>query len=87
MYDLKALKVAVDRACEEAFVKRKEFDEAINWGDLGCISARYIVDDDGGEFYQAFISEAAPECPSFCEFIYKRLCEAGFPGVEVFTEW
>lgn len=87
MYNLKALREAADKACEEAFTKRKEFHEAINWGDLGCISARYIVDDEGNEFYQVIIDEAAPECSKFHGFICEWLCIAGFPDVEVLTEW
>ena len=84
---LRNLKAAADKAIESAQANKRKLDGAINWGDLGCICAEHVVDQDGDESYRVAISEAAPENWRFHRFIRERLAEAGFPDVSVVTEW
>lgn len=61
-------------------------NEAINWGDLHCQLARYVIDDTGAEYYQVVIEEASPSCYKFNGFIGEKLMPE-FGHVEVITEW
>lgn len=81
---LRVISDIVNAACVDA---RGLIDEAINWGDLRCVDARYYVSVSGEEGYEVLIEEASPDCPEFCRFVYDRLEQHGFKGVEVRTEW
>jgi len=85
---LKRLKDATQQACDEALDRSHEFaDEAINWGDLGCVRAEYTLDDQGDVGYGAWIEEAAPQSAKLCAFIGQRLQEMGHKDVRVRCEW
>ncbi len=84
---LQALLDATNQAIETARTQVRDFDEAINWGDLRCVTAEYSVDQDGCGTFKTMIEEAAPDCPVFHDFIQERLMAAGFPDVLVTTEW
>ena len=84
-YDLKELKEAANKACEAAY--RAPMIESVNWDDLCCISAKKSIDDEGNIEYQVLISEAAPTAYKLQLFVAESLMTAGFPDVEVVTEW
>jgi hypothetical protein len=84
---LQILRDASNDAISEAFEKRQEISGAINWGDLCCVAAEFIVDQEGNQRVQVRIEEAAPDYGEFHEFIAKRLEENGFGNVTVLTEW
>jgi hypothetical protein len=84
---LKQLRDAAYNACNAAQGVAGEIKGAINWGDLGCVSAeRYETDED--DFgYRVLIEEAAPDAYHLQKFIANYLDEHGFSYVEVMTEW
>lgn len=88
-YDLKALRECADEACDLAHAAG--IQDAINWGDLGCVYAyRFTRDYDGGdreEGYAVHIEECAPDCRGLSLFISDHLEAAGFSGIEVEMEW
>jgi hypothetical protein len=84
---LQALKTATDEICREAYEKRGEIQDAVNWADLRCWSAEFSIDDEGDESYRVVIEEASPDCRKFREFVSTRLEARGFKDVEVETEW
>lgn len=84
---LKELREATDECIEMARESRDTFDEAINWGDLGCVEASKVITDKGTERYVVLIEEASPDCIDFQEFISFELGLKGFDKVEVRTEW
>lgn len=60
---------------------------AINWGDLGCVAANYCIDNDGREFYQVIIEEAAEENPALERAIREALQRDGWEHVGVIITW
>lgn len=84
---LNTLREVADAACDEAFAQRNTLKGAINWGDLGCVSAEYYVDADGGEGYRITIEEADPWNTELHEFIQTKITEAGYADIEIYTEW
>lgn len=84
---LTALREAADRICDEAFAARDTIKGPINWGDLGCVRAEYYVADDGVKGYRVLIEEAHHDNAELHEFIAAKLREAGYPDVEIQTEW
>jgi len=82
---LKSLCEAVDEVCKQADPKR--FDGAINWGDLGCVSAMWVMDDSGIEYASVLIEEASDSNYDFQLYVMENLVLRGFPDVEVRTEW
>jgi hypothetical protein len=86
-YDLKELRMVASEACNEAFHKRAEINDAVNWANVSCVSAQYCVDDEGYPSYRVEIEEASPNCSGFREFIHGRLEAAGFHGIDIQMEW
>lgn len=84
---LQRLREAADAALTEAFAHRDDIGGAVNWADLRCLEARVFTTDDGETGYQVFIEEAAPDAHELQAFVGAKLREAGFPVVEVVTEW
>ena len=81
------LKDATDLAIADARRRKMQFDDAVNWGDLGCIAAEYVLDSEGTESFRVVIAEAAPDAGEFRRFIEEALGQSGFPAVDVATEW
>jgi hypothetical protein len=78
---IKAIELAADQG---------KFDtrcQSVNWADLGCVSAQYVVDHDGYKFYRVVIEEVSSGAVFFHKFIYDYLTDHGFPDVEVSLEW
>lgn len=91
---LVALREEVDSLCDDAFAEHHASGgdtfrgDAINWGDLGCVSAEFWVDDATHTGYRVYIEEAAPDgCPLLVGWIETKLGERGFTDIEVVTEW
>jgi len=60
---------------------------AINWGNLRCIAASYVVDDRGDEGYEVLIEEASPDNPELADFISYQLDGTEFSPLEIRFEW
>lgn len=60
---------------------------AVNWGDLRCTEARYVIDELGLEFYEVHIEEASAEADEFQRLVFSKLEKAGWREVIVITEW
>lgn len=84
---LESLKQATDDAIRAAHRKRREISGAINWADLHCLQAAWVVTDDEYDYAEVTIEEASPECSEFHAFIHKYLAAHGWPDVSVVTEW
>ncbi len=67
--------------------KGKFIGDAINWGDLKCFDARFVVNMDGNECYEVWIDEASPDCSTLRSFVEDWLLERGHSNVVVMTEW
>ena len=87
MRDLKELRGLTDDAIGAAESQGTVIQGAINWANLFCSEACYVLDDEGEERYQVSIEEVAPDNPTLQEFIENWLAEHGWPGVVVITEW
>jgi len=86
-YDLKALRAAAEQAIEAAKENTDAFVSFIDWESLAIVVARYWADDDGDSGYVVTIEECADDDGPIRRFIADHLAAAGFPGVEVQTEW
>jgi len=86
-YDLKLLRAAGERAIASAHQNAAKIAGAINWGDLHCVAALRVEDDQGEIHYRVEIEEAAPDNDKLSRHVSEYLTGCGFPGVEVYTEW
>lgn len=59
----------------------------VNWADLHCVDASFVVSLAEGKYYRVDIEEAAPDNEAFKIFIERWLDAAGFGLVVVYTEW
>lgn len=82
------LQLDVDAILEEASKLKSLFrEDPINWGDLSCVSTEYYETCFGENGSRVFISEAAPEATTLKEFVFDKLRERDWIGIEVITEW
>jgi len=86
-YDLKELERAAIKACEMAEAARESFDDPVNWGDFGVVTAEYYQDSDGCDGYRVNVEEASPEAYDVQLFIGEELASLGFEDIKVITEW
>jgi len=65
------------------------FNEPINYYDLGCVEARIWSNQEGNEGYTVYIEEAGTDCYEFKMWIKEKLVGMGwqFPEIEVVTRW
>ncbi len=87
---LNELQRCTGRAIEVALAQKNALQrhrESINWADLRCVHAEFVVEQNGSTFYRVWIEEASPGCPEFHQFICTELQKAGFFNVEVRTDW
>ena len=59
-------------------VKPDDFDEAINWGDLGVHGTAVMLYDDGALEYQVHVEELDPNCPKFIKHVETELLRKGW---------
>lgn len=87
--DLKELRAVAERIIREAYDNRNSHDikGAINWGDLHCVAALRVEDDHGEISYRVEIEEVSPDAAELQRYVHERLKAAGYPDVEVYTEW
>ena len=86
-YNLAKLRTVATKACYDALDHSKGIADAVNWGDLSCVSAERCESDEGDTRYLVIIEEAAPDASNLQNYIAVYLATHGFPGVEVMTEW
>ncbi len=67
--------------------RRNQFKGPVNWADLSCLQAAWVVTDDGESYAEVTIEEASPESTDFQEAIRAALERRGWPDVRVVTEW
>lgn len=83
---LQKLKKVTDEILDEAKA-RDDIKGAINWADLRCIEARYVMTDDGSEHFEVVISEADPHQHDLYVFVFTKLQKRRYyPTYPVF-EW
>lgn len=54
---------------------------------LRCTYAEYRLDDEGHEHFAVSVQEASPDDGELQKFVHEQLSEAGFPNIQVETEW
>lgn len=86
-YDLQALRACADAACSAALGDPRTKGEAVNFGDLHCVSAARVCSDDGVVNQRVVIEEADPSCEGLRSIISEHLAAAGFHDVDVVIQW
>lgn len=61
--------------------------DAINFGDLSCTEASFVITDTNDEYRQVLIEEASPDCRKLPALMRQKLADGGFGDVQVVTEW
>jgi hypothetical protein len=87
---LKELRAVTDRAIEtvRASWTGCRNQVTVNWADLRCTEAAWIVTDFGGDGrVQVTVEEASPEVSLFRDAVSAALAQSGWPDVSVLTEW
>ena len=85
--ELQTLIGLANDACQAAFNNEKCREDAVNWGDLGCIEAQFCADEHGNTWYHVLIEEAFPSADNLRNFVMEYLAAAEYAGVEVETAW
>jgi len=65
----------------------QEFNEAINWGDLGPAEVVRSFDQDQRMWLRVVIEEAAPGCEKLIAAVSAGLAAQGWTGVQIDTQW
>ena len=82
---LRKLKWATNEAIEA--VRKEDIPEAVDWANLRCVNAQWIVDDEGNKHAAVVVDEASPEAGLLQAAIRAELERLGWPDVRVVTEW
>ena len=82
---LKELKAATDAAI--GAIKISPCNGPVNWADLRCVEARWVVTDEGESYYEVLIEEAGPDAIALQRLVQTDLYLAGWKDVRVVTEW
>ena len=61
--------------------------EPVNWAALYCYSAGIVQDYRGMTSYVVMVEEASGDAANFGDWLTEQLTLAGWPNVEVVTEW
>lgn len=85
--NLKELRDAANKACDMAFDEKERPGKAINWADLGCVSAERYETDQGDTGYRVYIEEVSPDEHKLPWYIAGKLEEMGYKDIEVITAW
>jgi hypothetical protein len=83
--ELVKLREATNRAIDE--VQKQRTKGAVNWADLHCLQAAWVVTDEEESYAEVTIEEAAPEADEFQTAVMLELDKLGYPNVHVVTEW
>ena len=84
--ELKKLRAATEDVIDTIIISDPP-NWPVNWADLSCRQASWVVTDDGAEYAEVLIEEASPEAVEFRETVRCELARRGYPGVQVVTEW
>ena len=90
MIDLKELEKAGEAAVRKAYDKRQEYllsQDPVNWGDIHCRWAEEYKTSTGDRGYRVYLEEAAPSASHLQRFVALELEDAGYPDIEVVTDW
>jgi hypothetical protein len=64
--------------------------DAINWGDLGCITVEKVKTFSGNVAsteWRVLVKKASPDAYEFRTLVAEELARRGYSGVAVVTEW
>lgn len=84
---LQSLKRDVEEILQAAVAAPVKVAGAINWGNLHCCQTAECCDDQGREYLEALIEEAAPDAGELHLLVLGRLLELGWSDVVIRTEW
>ena len=62
-------------------------NEPVNWAALYCHSAGLVQDYRKAMGYVVMVEAASPDAATFGDWLSEQLTMAGWPNVEVVTEW
>jgi len=82
---LKRLRDEVDHILDNT--DPSDIDGAINWADLGCVEASYVLNQEGHTYYSVLIEEADPHNTELQMHIHNEIGKLMDITVEVRTEW
>ena len=84
---LNEYKIICDKAIDEA--EKIKIEGAINWADLKCNEVKYILNNDGENYYEFIIDEADPINDEFQRYISDYISDvAGInEDFQIITEW
>ena len=85
--DLQKLRAATNDAIGVIETREARPKEAINWADLRCVQAAWVLTDEDESYAEVTIEEAHQECSDFQKAVAAELEKRGWPGVRVVTEW
>lgn len=84
---LRSLKRDVEEILQKAAASPVKLEGAINWGDLHCSQTAECRDDQGREYLEVLIEEAAPDAGVLQLQVRGELMKLGWRDVVVRTEW
>ena len=88
---LKALKAETDQILDHLCKSYDGIDELsedpINWGDLSCVQAEWVQDDEGREYARVQIEEVDPNASRLQAYVTEKLAQANWPDIVVETNW
>lgn len=87
MSDLGRLRAATNDAIAVVSSSAQKPSGPVNWGDLHCRQASWVITDDGSEYPEVLIEEASPDATEFQSAVTAKLERSGWPGVNVVTAW
>jgi hypothetical protein len=62
-------------------------NDAVNWDDLSCTEATYVMNDAGDEYFNVIIEEADPNSYALCEFVRQELVERDYHLTYPICQW
>ena len=87
---LRALRIATNVLLEKLTKERmaeKPFRRGgVNWADLKCCDAEFVIDLDGEEHYRVTVDEVSPDEYELASYVQQGLLKE-FGYIEVLTEW
>ena len=84
---LEAIRDATEEILTQAQAHKHEIEGPINWAGLHCCGSRYIMTDDGDEYFEVMIEDADRYNEHLYQFVRERLMALDFDLVYPVFGW
>lgn len=84
---LKGLENEVETILQELQKDKQNIDGSINWADLHCVEAKWVIDQDGEERAEVLIEEVSPYEVVLGDRVRENLKDRGYGFVDIHLEW